>query len=180
MRRLEEYIFKVGMQTSDTMKFALHKLLSERYQQCYDREFAGKLAAEVANYLFHEFDVDAIRSDFAEENHDIIETRARELSKEDSLCQALTCAVYNFSYAKYVEDGGKVGWLFHPFLGYVRALQRNEFDVMAHFSNSKKVPPGSYLPLLHLSRLKLMRPLPWTPDSKRMLETVVAFGKSVG
>jgi hypothetical protein len=91
-----------------------------------------------------------------------------------------SAAVYNFSYAKYVECGGKIGFLFHPFLGYVRALQGNDLDATKRFYNSKKIPHQSYGPLIHLLSLRLMRPLPWTPNSQRMLETVVAFGKSVG
>ena len=67
------------------------------------------------------------------------------------------------SYAKYVDSGREVGYLFHPFLAYVRALQRHEFDVTSRIAESNKVPPESCLPLLHLSQLKLMRPLPWTP-----------------
>ena len=178
MRRLEEYIFNVGIQTSNTMKFILHELLSRRYTQSHDPEFAGKLAAEVANYLFEGTYIDVMRSDFANENWHTIEARARELSVEDSLCQALTCAVYNFSYAQYVEAGRKIGWLFHPFLGYVRALQLNDLDAMTR--TSEKLPPKSYMPLVNLWGLKLMRPLPWTPDSKRMQDAVVAFGKSAG
>jgi hypothetical protein len=178
MGRFEKYIFEVGMQTADTMKFILHELLSKRYRESYDSEFAGKLAAEVSNYLFQ--DVYATSSDFANENAGVIHERATELAKEDSLCQALTYAVYNFSYAKYVECGGKTGFLFHPFLGYVRALQGNDLDAQKRFYSSKKIPHQSYGPLIHLLSLRLMRPLPWTPNSKRMLDTVVAFGKSVG
>lgn len=180
MRRLEDYILNVGVQTSNTMKFILHELLSKRYTQSHDPAFAGKLAAEVANYLFEGAVVWWPNSEFARQNRQYIEAKAMELIDEEPLCQALTCAVYNFCYAKYVEEGGKIGLLFHPFLAYVRALQRNELDVTARLANSKKVPPEAYLPLLHLSLLKLMRPLPWTPDSKRMLDAVVAFGRSVG
>jgi hypothetical protein len=160
------------------MRLILDDLLSKRYRESYDSEFAGKLAAEVANYLFQ--DVYAAKSDFAKENPDVIHERAAELSEEDSLCHAVTCAVYNFSYAKYVECGGKIGFLFHPFLGYVRALQGNDLDATNRFYKSNKIPHESYGPLIHLLSLRILRPLPWTPDSKRMLEAVVAFGESVG
>jgi hypothetical protein len=92
----------------------------------------------------------------------------------------VTCAVYNFSYGKYVEAGKRVGYLFHPFLAYVRALQRQQMDVTVNLARRGKVPPESYLPLLHVSLLGLMRPLPWTPDSKEMFDTVIEYGKAVG
>lgn len=180
MPSLEAYIFEVGIHTSNTMRFILHDLLSRRYKESHDPEFAGKLAAEVANYVFDGAYAVRKTSDFARENSDIIEASARNLSGEDAFYQALTCAVYNFSYAKYVEAGRKIGFLFHPFLAYVRALQRKELDVTARLSESNKVPPEASLPLLHLSLLKLMRPLPWTPDSKLMLDAVVSFGRAVG
>lgn len=180
MSRLEEYIYSVGIETSNVMKFILHGLLSKRYEQHYDPKFSGKLAAEVANYFFEGTYATAEISDFAVENQAAIETRAQELSSEDSLCQALTCAVYNSCYAQYVQSARKVGFLFHPFLAYVRALQHNEFDVTAHLSKSDKIPPETSLPLLNMSRVGVMRPLPRTPDSKRMLDTVIAFGRSVG
>lgn len=178
MGRFEKHIVKVGIQTADTMKFILYELLSKRYGESYDRAFAGKLAAEVANYLFEDFD--APKSDFAKENADIIREKGEELSKEDCLCQALTCAVYNFSYAKYFEYGGKTGFLFHPFLGYVRSLQGLDSNVTKRFYESKKIPYQSYGPLIHLLSLNLMRRLPQTPNSKDMLDIVIAFGKSVG
>jgi hypothetical protein len=179
MRRLEEYIFKVGIHSCVTMKVILHGLLSKRYRESEDSEFPGKLAAEVANYLFEGAYIWWPGSEFAKQNQQDIETKAKALVDEEPLCQALTCAVYNFSYAKYVEAGGKIGFLFHPFLAYVRALQRYEFDVTTRLSNSRKVPPEAYLPLAHLSLHKLMRPLPWTPNSQKMLDIVVAFGQSV-
>lgn len=136
------------------------------------------MAAEVANYVFQ--DLDANTSDFARENSGLIHDKATELSNEDSLCNALTCAVYNFSYSKYVAYGGKIGFLFHPFLGYVRALQTQNLDAQNSFYRRNKIPHQAYGPLIHLLSLRLLRPLPWTPDSKRMLDTVIAFGKSVG
>ena len=125
----------------------------------------------VANYVFEGAYIEWPVSPFARHDRALIEARAKALGDEEALCQALTCAVYNFSYAKYVESGRKTGLLFHPFLGYVRALQRNQFDITSRLSDSQKIPPEGFLPLLHLSRLKLMRPLPWTPDSRRMFET---------
>jgi hypothetical protein len=178
MARFEAHIIAVGHQTSNTMKFILHNLLSKRYTRLYEPEFAGKLAAEVANYLFE--DIDGTKSAFAEENTQLIHEKAEELSDDDPLCHALTCAVYNFSYAKYVECGGKVGFLFHPFLGYVRALQGGDDAALERFYESKKIPFQAYGPLIHLMSLKLIRRLPWTPNSKIMLNAVVAFGNSVG
>jgi|SRR5271170_3518992 len=178
MPRLEAYIIAVGNQTSDMMKFILHELLSKRYRQSYEPGFAGKLAAEVANYLFE--DIDVTKSAFAEENAQLIHEKAEELSDDDPLCHAVTCAVYNYSYAKYVECGGKIGFLFHPLVGYVRALQSNDLAATERFYKSKKIPYQAYGPLIHLMSLKLLRRLPSTPDSKLMLDSVVAFGKSVG
>ncbi|MGH9688506.1 MAG: hypothetical protein ACRD5K_15590 [Candidatus Acidiferrales bacterium] len=176
-----DYIVAIGMQSADTMKFALHQFLKPRYSaenSTDEPDFAGRLAAAVANYLF---EVDAFwpSSEFAMRNQAAIEAKAAELRDQELVCQALTCAVYNFSYAKYIERGKKIGILFHPFLAYVRALQSNQFDVMTRLTQSNRVPPESFLPLVRLWGLRLMRHLPWTPDSKRMFEEVALFAGTI-
>jgi hypothetical protein len=181
MSFVERYLSDVGLQSHDLMKITLGKLLLRRYDTTYDADFATSLAVSVANYLFCDQATNTDAQSFAEKNRELIESKAKELSTDDALCRALTCAVYNFCYGKYVESGGKVGLLLHPFLGYVRALQR----VMSgkepvSFLDSSKVGQENVLPLLTLLRLGLYRPLPYTPDSKVMMDEIVSFGRQTG
>jgi hypothetical protein len=121
---VEAYLSKIGRESHDAMKVVLFELLRTRYRAVYDEEFAAKLAAAVANFLF----CDGPKNDetgaqsFGAANEALIKSRAEELSTDDALCRALTCAVYNSCYGKYIESGGRVGLLLAPFLGYVRAL----------------------------------------------------------
>jgi hypothetical protein len=124
MSLVEGYISKVGVESVNAMKVILYELLQKRYQSEYDHDFACSLAAAVANYLFcNEPTADEVQS-FATKNKALIESRAKQLSTEDSLCKALTCSVYNFCYGRYVDSGRKIGLLVHPFLAFVRGLQQ--------------------------------------------------------
>src|SRR6266478_8552121 len=98
MAFVENYISKVGVQSGNAMKIILYNLLYKRYQSAYDDDFAGKLAAAVANYLFCDEPSNADGQSFAKKNEALIESKAKELSHEDALCKALTCAVYNSCY----------------------------------------------------------------------------------
>jgi hypothetical protein len=94
----------------------------------------------------------------------------------------LTCAVYNFCYGKYVDSGHKVGMLMHPFLGFVRGLQeviRSNEPVSFLDSFYPKVGDENVSPLVNLWLLGLYRPLPYTPDSKLMMQEISRFGKSM-
>jgi hypothetical protein len=184
MSLVERYISKVGAQTGDTMKVILFELLVDRYRcRPTDKgDRAEKLAACVVDYLFCETSKHSELQSFTSENAALIESRAKELASDENLCRALTCALYNFCYGKYVDSGRKVGIFFHHFLGYVRALQ----EVIAcrepaSFLNSFEVKAGAnnVAPLLKLSLLGLFRPLPHTPDSKLMMDEVASFGQSI-
>jgi hypothetical protein len=183
MAFVETFISKAGVQSGNAMKVILYNLLYKRYQSAYDDEFAGWLAAAVANYLFCDVPKNADGQSFAKENQALIESKAKELSKEHGLCKALTCAVYNACYGRYVDSGRKIGFLVHHFLGFVRALQEVvNAKEPASFLESfyPKVGHENVEPLLNLWLLGLYRPLPYTPDSKLMLDEIVRFGKSVG
>jgi hypothetical protein len=183
MAVVEKYLSKVGVQTGDGMKRILFGLLLARYRLTDKTDFADKLAASVVNSLFVETANDAELRSFAAENTTLIESKAKELSTEDPLCRALTCAIYLFSYGKYIDSGGKVGMFSQPFLGYVRALQEViDGKQPTSFLNSfeSKVGHRNAVPLSNLWRLGLYRPLPYTPDSKHMVDEVIVFGQSVG
>lgn len=184
MSFIERYLSDVGLQSHDLMKLALSKLLFLRYDALYDEGFATKLSVAVANYLFSD-EPPATATDaraFATEKKGLIKSKAEELSKEDFLCHALTCAIYNVCYGSYVDSGRKVGLILHPFLGFVRALQEvmsgNEplsfLDPLYQKIGYKNVEP-----LVNLWRLGLYRPLPHTPDTKIMLDEVMKFSQSV-
>jgi hypothetical protein len=180
---VDNYVSKVGVETGNLMKRVLFGLLSTRYGVSDKTIFAEKLAASVVNFLFGEAaDNPELRS-FAQENGALIESKAKELSTEEALCRALTCAIYNFCYGKYVDSGGKVGLLVHPFLGYCRALREvivGKESLRFLESFEAKVGYNNVVPLSNLWLLGLYRPLPYTPDSKLMMDQVVSFAKSVG
>ncbi|MGC2196939.1 MAG: hypothetical protein WA628_19850 [Terriglobales bacterium] len=181
MAFVETYISKVGVQSGNAMKIVLYNLLHKRYQWANDTEFAGKLAAAVANYLFCDEPTGDAQS-FAKINHALIESSAKDLSSEESLCRALTCAVYNSCYGRYVDSGRKIGLLVHPFLGFVRGLQEviNAKERPAFLESFyPKVGYENVKPLLNLWLLGLYRALPYTPDSKLMMDEIARFGKSV-
>ena len=170
-KRINDHIKRVGSKSHDLMKFGLCKLLGERYR---GRPDCGKLAAEIANYLF---DGDVFwpcsASEFAKEHQAEIEAQSRKLNTDDFTCEALTNAVYNWCYGNYIAAGNSLGWFFHPFLGYFRALQKSDFQAENAFV--KKLPSESWLPLLRLRTFGLLRPLPYTPDSKYTLAVVENF-----
>ncbi len=180
---VEDYLSKVGLQTGDAMKRMLFELLLTRYGLADKTDFADKTASSVVNYLFCETSDNPELRSFAKENSTLVESKAKELSKEDPLCRALTCAVYLFCYGKYVDSGHKVGLLSHPFLGYVRALQevasgKERIDFLGQFY--AKVGRVNVAPLENLWLLGLFRPLPYTPDTKLIMDEVVLYGRSVG
>ncbi len=178
------YLSNVGTQTHDAMKMILGKLLLNRYRALYDADFAVKLAVAVANYLFCDKPSPPASEalSFATANEALIKSKAKELSSDEALCRALTCAAYNCCYGKYVDSGHKVGLLFHPFLGFVRSLQeviRGKEPVSFLESVYAEVGYENVGPLLNLWTLGLYRLLPYAPDSKLMLDEVLLFGESI-
>ncbi len=144
--RIEAYLTEIGLTTADAMKFALYSILKGRHQKEQEPGFAGKLAAAVTNYLFEgdpniasmsllarsgmgDYESQRERLEFANRNLPLVESSVEGLREwaDDNLCMALTCALYNFCYAKYIQGGGKVGFLSSNFLGYVRALQKHDY-----------------------------------------------------
>ena len=184
MSFIERYLSDVGFQSHGLMKLALSKLLFLRYEAFYDELIATKLSVAVANYLFCD-EPPANLSDaraFATENKGLVRSKAAELSKEDSLCRALTCAAYNVCYGRYVDSGHKVGLLLHSFLGFVRALQEViSGNAPESFLDPlyQKIGYKNVEPLVNLWQLGLYRPLPHTPDSKMMLNEIMRFSQSV-
>jgi hypothetical protein len=180
-----DYLLKLGMATGDKMKFALYAVLRPRYEAEYgDSEYAGKLAAAVANFLFmgmHPFDPDwAEKNKFASDNESVIEHQAGTIREwaDESLCVALTAALYNYCYALYIQSGGRVGILGSKYLGYIRAMQDPRYLMLedGFFPDKLEVK----IPLDFARAKGLLRPLPHTPNSKKMYEVVCAYAKAVG
>jgi hypothetical protein len=90
--------------------------------------------------------------------------------------------VWSIEGPSRLDAGGKVAMLFHPFLGYVRALQQvvggNE-PISFLESFESKVGRASTEPLFNLWLLGIHPYLPYTPDSKLMMDEVSLFAKSV-
>lgn len=201
---VEQYILQIGEQTGNAMKRIMFHMLSERYYdncskikdkyginldttKITDMDFSAALAASVANFMFCEEPSELTLTefqDFAKKYEELFYACIKELSKEEAFCRAITCAVYNFCYAKYVASGRKVGFLFHPYIGFVRALNvfisKETGDITTLQRFYEKVGYENVKPLLNLCQYELYRLLPNTPDSKRMINEVVGFGKSIG
>jgi len=182
MAFVESYLSKIGVQTGNAMKLVLFELLLKRYRGEYTDDVPDKLATAVVDYLFGEQSKYAEVRAFLAESRNLVDSKARELYNEPMLCQALTCAMYNYCYGKYVDSGGKVGFLVSPFIGYMRALQRvvtggEPASLLDSFES--KVGRENVAPLYNLWTLGLYKPLPQTPDSKLMMDEVVSFARSV-
>jgi hypothetical protein len=178
----ETYLSKVGVQTSNSMKLALFEVLLKRYRSTFEGDLAEKLAASVVDSLFCERAVNPELQKFVAENGALIGSKAKELAKEERLCRALTSAIYSFCYGKYIDSGGKVGMFSHPFLGYVRALQQvigGKEPISFLESFESKVGRTSVRALFNLWELGIYRYLPYTPDSKLMMDEVSVFVRSV-
>lgn len=183
MAVVEAYLSKAGVQTGNAMKLVLFELLLKRYRNRFAGDIPDKLASAVVDHLFGETSKYPEVKTFNDENMGLVDSKARELCNEPMLCQALTCAMYNFCYGKYVDSGKKVGFFASPFLGYVRALQQvmtGAEPVSFLSSFEAKVGRENVAPLYNLWALGLYRPLPYTPDSKLMMDEVVSFARSVG
>ena len=175
MGMTERYLSQIGTYTGDQMKNALYQLLIPRYfWTLWNSESAQKLASSVVNFLFCEPGSGEIAR-FMAEQQPLIESKARELATDEAVCRALTCAVYNFSYGRYVDSGGTVGIFSAPFLGFIRAIQEvTSGRERASFLESfiAKVGSRGAQPVLRLLDCGLYRPLPHTPDSKLMRDEV--------
>lgn len=193
MPSVERYISTVGAETGNAMKLVLFQLLLKRYRAtkpadfpvglANDSELPEKLATAVVDWLFRERTANPELRSFITKNSGLIESKAKELSSEDALCRALSCAMYISCYGRYVDSGRKIGMLFHPFLGFFRAFQqvtsgRESLRFLDSFEPS--VGHENVEPLLNLWALGLYRQLPYTPDSKLMMDEVLSFGRSVG
>ena len=182
MSFVERHLSKVGAQSHDLMKASLFELLRKRYLDSYERDFAQRLATTITDLLLCDQPANPEYGSFIDENESIIDSRVRELSSEEPLCCALTGAIYNSCYGKYLDSGRKFGFLFHPFLAFVRALQEviggKEPESILHLFY-RNVGFENVEPLLNLRRLGLYRLLPHLPNSQVLMDEIIAFGESV-
>ncbi len=187
---VEQAISRMGMETGNAMKTALWSHLVYRYSctDCSDAELlkkvnanpehAEKVAGAIVNHLFCEDSSNEELRTFTLENISYVRSKAQELNHEEWVCRPLTCAIYNYSYGKYVDSGRRVGFFSAPFLAFGRAVRevaecREPLSFLDSFT--AKVGQQSAAPLLNLLSLGLYRSLPYTPDSRAMAHEVALF-----
>ncbi len=125
MGMTERYLSQIGTYTGDQMKNALYQLLIPRYfWTLWNSESAQKLASSVVNFLFCEPGSGEIAR-FMAEQQPLIESKARELATDEAVCSTLTCAVYNFSYGRYVDSGGRWESFPHLFLASFEQFRKS-------------------------------------------------------
>lgn len=106
------------------------------------------------------------------------------LSLDEEYCRALTGALFNFCYGRYLETGHRIGLLVHPFLGFVRALNavaagREPPQLATSFAPS--VGEEAMIPLLKLCRpLEMFRALPHSPDPMLLHRAILDLGERRG
>jgi hypothetical protein len=149
----------------------------------YDIDYSKTFAASVANFIFCQTPVKEVHKAFVNENVDGIEECLKEVSTDDTFCLALTCAAYNYCYGRYIHSGHRMGFFFHSYLGYIRALNaymvdKVNLDFLERFI--KKVGYENIEPFVHLCQYSLYRILPNTPNSKDCHTIVVNYAKAQG
>ncbi|MGD0222730.1 MAG: hypothetical protein ABSF71_10355 [Terriglobia bacterium] len=150
----------------------------------YRQEFASFLAAAVVNRVFCEEAAQPDASRFLAENRELVEKEAASLSSDNSLCYLLTCSVYLHCYSRHVQRGGKHGFLYNPYLGYIRALSHPVDDwttyneICSRFE--EKLDHAVVEPLQSLLQLGIFRPLPRNPNARDIYSQVHLFAVSQG
>lgn len=181
----DDYICKIGTATENTAKLALfHHLWSEYQKRGHNQEFAGGLAGCVTDRIFGEQPKGEAKIEFAQKNADLIESYAREVSRNEGLCQMLTGAAYNVCYARYLLAGGKRTPFTNPFLAYVRAgrdlTNRTNREVEIQlYSEISGLGHTILAPIESMRALNIFRPLPYSPDERAFYDVVCRFGKHV-
>lgn len=173
----DKYIVEIGSQTENVAKAALSIYLFGKYNvSCEpDGDRAGvKLVAAIVNRVFGEQPSNEDRRQYAAENKSLIDTSARQLSGDESLCQLLSGAAYNTGYARYVRAGGSRG--INSFLGYVRCIGRNEPDVQANLAEKIQALGSNILaPIKAMTELGIMRPLAHRPNEREYYDAIARF-----
>jgi hypothetical protein len=182
MQNVNKYLSDIGKQTNNAMKLLIYYMISDRYKNRFNIDDSKTFAASVANSLFSE-ETEIKFKPFYDANITEIENCLIELSKDDVFCITLSGAVYNSCYGKYVESGHNIGFVFHPFLGFIRALNAFIMDkqpITFVQSFYDKIGYENIAPLMFLCQKELYRILPNTPDSVKMANQVMLYAQSVG
>lgn len=127
---------------------------------------AAALATAVTNMVFGDRSPDGSQRSFEVANAELIEILARRIGEEEALCNVLSGAAYNSSYARYLDAGGKRGFI-NPYLGYVRAVSRGIWESAASMGHKIGALGESVLAPIHsMSHLGIFRSLPNNPNEK--------------
>ena len=179
----DDYLVRIANHTANEMKLAIATGLLRKYEGIYGREFASLLAAAVSNRVFCEEASQPHARRFLAENRERVEKEAASMSSDDSLCYLLTCSVYLYCYSRHLQRGGKHGFFYNPYLGYIRALSRLCDDWTYHEISIRLAEKLDYAvvePFLSLLELGIFRPLPRNPDERKIYSQVHSFAVSQG
>lgn len=135
-----------------------------------EEDSAAALATAVTNMVFGDRPPEGSQRSFEVGNAELIEILARRIGEEEALCNVLSGAAYNSSYARYLDAGGKRGFI-NPYLGYVRAVSRGIWDSAASMGRKIGALGENVLaPIRSMSHLGIFRSLPNNPNEKAFYE----------
>lgn len=102
------------------------------------RDFVPTLAAcSTAILLGRDLELSDRKAEFTKLFRSLIGQKIGKLREQyPELRLVLSYAAYVMCYSRYLEHGGKIGMIFTPYLGYVRALNRSDMSLNAlQYSN---------------------------------------------
>jgi hypothetical protein len=182
-----DYILKIGLATENEAKLGLFEFLKTQYlrQVDFDLDRAAGLAAGVTNKVFGEQPNDEANTAFARDNEKLIEAQAREIARDETLCQLLSGAAYNTCYARFLRAGGKRSMFSNTFLAYVRAgcnpTNRLNRQIIVELGSEILTLNAHILDSMDaMQSLGILRTLPHSPNERLFYDAVHDFANRVG
>jgi hypothetical protein len=183
----DSYLLQICSATENMAKTSLYMFLHKQYVSNAgpEDEQATLLAVAVTNRIFGEKPTGEIGTTFEAQNKDLIESHARQLALDDSLCSCLSGAAYNTSYGRYIAAGGKRGMFSNKFLTYIRTLSRlhdGDYELIrAKTAMEIKGLNGVILNAIEsMMALGILRPLSDNPNERKFFDVVHQFAVSTG
>src|SRR6202041_523425 len=110
----------------------------------------------------------------------LIEAQAREIARDETLCQLLSGAAYNTCYARFLRAGGKRSMFSNPFLGYVRAgcnpTSRSNRQIIVELGIEILTLDGHILDSMDaMQSLGILRSFPHSPNERLFHDAVHNF-----
>lgn len=202
---LKNYVAQIGTATENEAKMGLSLLFLDRFTKriadsgarAFEyrtadiglnrpdelKDYSYTLATQCANRVFGDkASADKWRM-FIDANSAQIEEECKRLSSDEFLCQLLTKAAYNASYARYTIAGGSVGVFSNSYLAFIRTMGRGpSYDDLRNklFLKINKLDNAILNPILSMGKLGLFTGLPHNPNEKQYYADVHSWAISVG